>query len=78
MVIRSERPEHQRNVWKDYYNPYHVAILGVYVRSFIFEAFYHSTCFHPLKVTRRNWQKQQAETFEAHGNINTAYGNDIN
>ena len=73
-----ERPGYQRNARKDYYNPYHVAISGVYVGSFIFEAFYHSRYFHPLKVTRRNWQKQQAETFEAHGNINTAYGNGIN
>lgn len=66
-----ETAEHQG---EDDYMAYYGAILGMYMGSFIFEVLYHSEYFHPLKVTKRNWHKLQAQTtFVVHGNINTAY-----
>ena len=72
-IFRSllETPRHQG---KDDYMAYYGAILGMYIGSFIFGVFYHSEYFHPLKVTRRNWHKLQAQTtFVVNGRVNTAY-----
>ena len=55
---------------ENYYLPYYIAIASVYLGSFIFEAVYYTRCFHPIKVTRRNWQELQDRADVVHGTIN--------